>query len=196
MASNQRKSLGGPTRVKREKSPVQNTHSSEFKELIDEISPYNSPTNAPKRQRSSIGTASRIKTPIKSVDDNKEISKENNLNNLNRIYEYSHNLSGNEKTLARKSFDNEVDIEPLLEAEKFIKGNVAWSVKDFALSKPIGKGKFGNVYLGKEKVSKIMVALKVLFKAPMQAANCVHTLRREVELHCRIKHPNVVQLHG
>ena len=71
-----------------------------------------------------------------------------------------------------------------------------WRIDDFILGKPLGKGKFGNVYLGKEKKSKVTVALKVLFKAPMIAAKCVHNLRREVEIQCRLKHPNIVGLFG
>ena len=43
-----------------------------------------------------------------------------------------------------------------------------WNIEDFSLGKPLGKGKFGNVYLAKQKVSNVPVALKVLFKAPMQ----------------------------
>ena len=36
-----------------------------------------------------------------------------------------------------------------------------WSLEDFDIGKPLGKGKFGNVYLAREKQSKYIVALKV-----------------------------------
>ena len=72
----------------------------------------------------------------------------------------------------------------------------SWSLDDFSLGKPLGKGKFGNVYMAKEKRTKVSIALKVLFKAPMQAANCVCNLRREVEIQSRLKHPNIVNLFG
>lgn len=36
-----------------------------------------------------------------------------------------------------------------------------WSLDDFDIGKPLGKGKFGNVYLAREKKSKFIVALKV-----------------------------------
>lgn len=62
--------------------------------------------------------------------------------------------------------------------------------------KPIGKGKFGQVYAAKQKSTNQKVALKVLFKIPMQSANCIDSLRREVEIQCRLKHSNIVQLHG
>ena len=69
-------------------------------------------------------------------------------------------------------------------------------MEDFTLGKPLGKGKFGNVYLAKQKKTNFPVALKVLFKAPMQSAGCVNALRREVEIQWRLRHPNVVTLFG
>jgi hypothetical protein len=74
--------------------------------------------------------------------------------------------------------------------------NRPWALDDFTLGKPLGKGKFGNVYLGKERRTKVNVALKVLFKAPMLAAGCVRTLRREAEIQSRLRHPNILQMHG
>ena len=37
----------------------------------------------------------------------------------------------------------------------------AWSLKDFDIGKPLGKGKFGSVYLAREKTEKYIVAIKV-----------------------------------
>lgn len=36
-----------------------------------------------------------------------------------------------------------------------------WSLDDFDIGRPLGKGKFGNVYLARERQSKFIVALKV-----------------------------------
>jgi len=36
-----------------------------------------------------------------------------------------------------------------------------WTLTDFDIGKPLGKGKFGNVYLAREKKSKYIVGLKV-----------------------------------
>lgn len=36
-----------------------------------------------------------------------------------------------------------------------------WQLTDFDIGKPLGRGKFGNVYLAREKNSKYIVALKV-----------------------------------
>ena len=40
----------------------------------------------------------------------------------------------------------------------------AWSIDDFEIGKPLGRGKFGHVYLAREKRSKFIVAIKVLYK--------------------------------
>lgn len=36
-----------------------------------------------------------------------------------------------------------------------------WQLQDFDIGKPLGRGKFGNVYLAREKNSKYIIALKV-----------------------------------
>lgn len=36
-----------------------------------------------------------------------------------------------------------------------------WQLTDFDIGKPLGRGKFGNVYLARERKSKYIVALKV-----------------------------------
>ena len=43
--------------------------------------------------------------------------------------------------------------------------NNRWKLEDFEIGRPLGKGKFGNVYLAREKRSKYIIALKVLFKS-------------------------------
>ena len=69
-----------------------------------------------------------------------------------------------------------------------------WKLDDFDIGRPLGKvriiqrsgqsnnsfslqGKFGNVYLAREKASKYIVALKVLFKSQLQKAQVEHQLR-------------------
>jgi aurora kinase, other len=39
-----------------------------------------------------------------------------------------------------------------------------WNIDDFEIGKPLGRGKFGHVYLAREKKSKFLVALKILYK--------------------------------
>ncbi|XP_022107724.1 aurora kinase-like isoform X2 [Acanthaster planci] len=71
-----------------------------------------------------------------------------------------------------------------------------WSLANFDIGRPLGKGKFGNVYLAREKKSKFIVALKVLFKSQLQKANVEHQLRREIEIQSHLRHDHILRLYG
>ncbi len=71
-----------------------------------------------------------------------------------------------------------------------------WKMTDFDIGKPLGKGKFGNVYLAREKQSKYVVALKVLFKKQLHDHGVEHQLRREIEIQSHLRHPNILRLYG
>ncbi|RHN69497.1 putative non-specific serine/threonine protein kinase [Medicago truncatula] len=50
-----------------------------------------------------------------------------------------------------------------------------WSINDFEVGKPLGRGKFGRVYVAREikeqlivNLSKYVVALKVIFKEQLE----------------------------
>lgn len=71
-----------------------------------------------------------------------------------------------------------------------------WSLEDFDIGKALGKGKFGCVYLAREKRSKFIVALKVLFKSTILSNDIVHQVRREVEIQTRLRHNNILRMYG
>ena len=71
-----------------------------------------------------------------------------------------------------------------------------WSLKNFDIGKPLGRGKFGSVYLAREKKSKFVVALKVLFKSQLLNSNVEHQLRREIEIQSHLRHPHILRLYG
>ncbi|XP_013382422.1 aurora kinase A-A [Lingula anatina] len=75
-------------------------------------------------------------------------------------------------------------------------GGKKWALADFDIGRPLGKGKFGNVYLAREKKSKFIVALKVLFKSQLQKAGVEHQLRREIEIQSHLRHINILRLYG
>merc|ERR1719468_1248406 len=79
--------------------------------------------------------------------------------------------------------------------EKFMKN---WSTKDFDFGRPLGKGKFGSVYLAREKrsVHQAIVAIKILFKSQLQKASVEHQFRRELEIQSHLKHPNILRMYG
>ncbi|KAL7567808.1 hypothetical protein ACA910_000559 [Epithemia clementina (nom. ined.)] len=100
----------------------------------------------------------------------------------------------------REAFEAEVD-----RAESFAAGSEEaakaergqrWSLKDFEIGKPLGKGKFGSVYLAREKRSKYIVAIKVLQKSQLLKAGVEHQLRREIEIQSHLRHRNILRMYG
>ncbi|TRY65460.1 hypothetical protein DNTS_030052 [Danionella cerebrum] len=72
----------------------------------------------------------------------------------------------------------------------------AWSLENFDIGRALGKGKFGSVYLARERQTKFILALKVLFKKQLERAGVEHQLRREVEIQSHLRHPNILRLYG
>lgn len=66
----------------------------------------------------------------------------------------------------------------------------------FEIGKPLGKGKFGRVYLAREREHKFICALKVLHKSELQDARVEKQVRREIEIQSNLYHPNILKLYG
>jgi aurora kinase len=71
-----------------------------------------------------------------------------------------------------------------------------WTLSDFEIGKPLGRGKFGSVYLAREQQTKYIVALKVLQKSQLLKAGVEHQLRREIEIQSHLRHKNILRLYG
>jgi aurora kinase len=66
----------------------------------------------------------------------------------------------------------------------------------FEIGRPLGKGKFGRVYLARERTSGFICALKVLHKQELQGGGVERQVRREIEIQSNLRHPNILQLFG
>ncbi|KAI2472025.1 kinase-like protein [Annulohypoxylon bovei var. microspora] len=66
----------------------------------------------------------------------------------------------------------------------------------FEIGRPLGKGKFGRVYLARERTSGFICALKVLHKSELQHGRVEKQVRREIEIQSNLRHPNILQLFG
>ena len=66
----------------------------------------------------------------------------------------------------------------------------------FEIGKPLGKGKFGRVYLARERQSGFVCALKVLHKDEIQQGRVEKQVAREIEIQSNLRHPNILQLYG
>lgn len=72
----------------------------------------------------------------------------------------------------------------------------SWTLDDFEIGKPLGKGKYGSVYLAREITSRYIVGLKVLYKQQLLKGQVEHQLRREIEIQSHLRHPNILRLFG
>lgn len=71
-----------------------------------------------------------------------------------------------------------------------------WHLGMFEIGKPLGKGKFGRVYLAKERASGFVCALKVLHKSEITQGKVEKQVRREIEIQQHLTHPNILRLYG
>jgi len=71
-----------------------------------------------------------------------------------------------------------------------------WKLSDFDIGRPLGRGKFGCVYLARERNTKYICALKVLFKSQLSKAGVEYQLRREIEIQSHLRHANILRLYG
>ncbi|CAI5463428.1 unnamed protein product [Closterium sp. Yama58-4] len=66
--------------------------------------------------------------------------------------------------------------------------------EDFEIGRPLGRGRFGKVYMAREKEHKFIVALKKLSKKELLKARMEHQLVREVEIQSNLRHPHILRL--
>ncbi|KAI8874346.1 kinase-like protein [Ramicandelaber brevisporus] len=71
-----------------------------------------------------------------------------------------------------------------------------WSINDFEFGRALGKGRFGRVFLAREKKSKFVLAIKVLYKKELVKDDLHKQLRREIDIHSNLCHPNISRLYN
>ncbi|KAI9803318.1 MAG: hypothetical protein M1825_002109 [Sarcosagium campestre] len=69
-----------------------------------------------------------------------------------------------------------------------------YKLSQFEMGRPLGKGKFGRVYLAKQKSTGFICAIKVLHKPELRQGKVEKQLRREIEIQSNLRHPNVLRL--
>ncbi|XP_034485845.1 serine/threonine-protein kinase Aurora-2 isoform X1 [Drosophila innubila] len=91
---------------------------------------------------------------------------------------------------------NSTDKEKSETATSTTKPKKTWALSNFDIGRQLGRGKFGNVYLAREKESQFVVALKVLFKRQIGETNVEHQVRREIEIQSHLRHPHILRLYA
>jgi aurora kinase len=69
-----------------------------------------------------------------------------------------------------------------------------FNLRMFEIGRPLGRGRFGRVYLARERGSGYVCALKVLYKKEMQQAKTERQVRRGIEIQSNLRHPNILKL--
>ncbi|XP_063233334.1 aurora kinase C-like [Bacillus rossius redtenbacheri] len=68
------------------------------------------------------------------------------------------------------------------------------TIDDFEIGFPLGRGKFGRVYLARDKISHYVVALKILFKKELRDCKMAVLVAREIEIQAHLHHPRILEL--
>jgi aurora kinase len=71
-----------------------------------------------------------------------------------------------------------------------------WTLDDFELGRPLGRGKFGQVWLARERKRGYIVALKILIKSEIESSENLRQIRREIEIHAHLKCENILRMYG
>ncbi|OIW33941.1 kinase-like protein [Coniochaeta ligniaria NRRL 30616] len=95
--------------------------------------------------------------------------------------------SSDELALSERTSDSYVD-RPLVPRQ--------FHLGMFEIGRPLGKGKFGRVYLARERTTGFVCALKTLYKSELQNSSAEKQVRREVEIQSNLRHPNILKLYG
>ncbi|KAM9786807.1 serine/threonine-protein kinase PLK4 [Syngnathus typhle] len=74
--------------------------------------------------------------------------------------------------------------------------SIGGRIEDFEVLTLLGKGSFACVYRAKSLKTGLEVAIKMIDKKVMQKAGMVQRVTNEVEIHCRLKHPSVLELYN
>ncbi|XP_077411530.1 serine/threonine-protein kinase PLK4 [Vanacampus margaritifer] len=69
-------------------------------------------------------------------------------------------------------------------------------IEDFKVLTLLGKGSFACVYRAKSVKTGLEVAIKTIDKKIMHKAGMVQRVTNEVEIHCRLKHPSILELYN
>lgn len=75
--------------------------------------------------------------------------------------------------------------------------DIPWfSLKDLDVGKRLGSGKFGAVYVARERRTGFVFALKILDKRQLIKHRVEHQLRREIEIQSHCRHVNILRLYN
>ncbi|XP_065839173.1 serine/threonine-protein kinase PLK4-like [Oscarella lobularis] len=88
-----------------------------------------------------------------------------------------------------------IDCSVRRQSRGLMNGPMGNASEDYKILELVGKGGFANVYRARCKHNGQEVAIKMIDKKVMQTSGMVSRVRNEVEIHCQLKHPSIVELY-
>ncbi|XP_064210965.1 aurora kinase C [Tribolium castaneum] len=85
-------------------------------------------------------------------------------------------------------------VKKMMSHDCYANPDYEWSLNDFELGRRLGRGKFGRVFIAREKKTGLIVALKTLLKKEIVEGGVEKQILREIEIQSHLKHPNILQL--
>lgn len=70
-----------------------------------------------------------------------------------------------------------------------------WSLDDFEIGMPIGRGGFGKVYLARTKKEHFICAIKIVNKSKL-TKKYGYLIAREIEIQSQLNHTNILRLYA
>ncbi|WPG99342.1 Serine/threonine-protein kinase ark1 [Acrodontium crateriforme] len=165
----------------------------------------NSESMGPPKQKGALATAlslanlnstaaqSRLKLPLQKLAANSAGKTAQSSSNVTKI-----TLPSQAAQQQRISAERASDLDPVAATTQIQQQPKAkqFHLGMFEIGKPLGKGKFGRVYLARERSTGFVCALKVMHKSELQQGKVEKQVRREIEIQSNLAHPNILRLYG
>jgi len=84
---------------------------------------------------------------------------------------------------------------PNAQTDVFQVAHITHKLDDFEIGRPLGRGKYGRVYLARHKESKLVCALKRVRKARIVKTAMEWHLREEIVINSHLAHPNILHMY-
>ncbi|GAA5839199.1 hypothetical protein JCM5353_007220 [Sporobolomyces roseus] len=169
--------------------------------LQSKYQPTSSTRPALQPSASSSSSTSTLRAPVPSSSASSSTSSGNKIPNLappNDIGQYD---GGFERDTKNQIPAPTGEVAKLLALDSSVSGlhrpTSPFTLSSFEIGRPLGKGKFGRVYMARTKTEpKYIVALKCLFKEEIVKNKVEKQVRREIEIQSHLAHENILRLHG
>ncbi|KAK5279425.1 spindle assembly checkpoint kinase, partial [Cryomyces antarcticus] len=135
----------------------------------------------------------RLKLPLQKLPNTNTVKSTITTTTVTKVTlpsQAAQRVSSDESSLAQRRSDPAPQIYTQPAAPK------QFHLGMFEIGKPLGKGKFGRVYLARERSTGFVCALKVLHKSELQQGKVEKQVRREIEIQSNLAHPNILRLYG